>query len=78
MGKNELPNIANCPITYIFLIDVLPKNGLGWVYFSGHCYMFTSWHLDFLQAEEECNQVNRHTNTRPDTRPDTILNSDSQ
>ena len=34
-------------------------DGLGWVYFKGHCYMFTSWHLDFLAAEEQCNQVQR-------------------
>ena len=24
---------------------------------KGHCYMFTSYHLDFLKAEEQCNQV---------------------
>ena len=27
------------------------RPGLGWVYYSGHCYMFTSSHADFLQAE---------------------------
>merc|ERR1711973_627614 len=30
--------------------------GLGWVYFKGYCYMFTSYHVDFLKAEELCNQ----------------------
>ena len=39
-------------------------NGLGWVYFSGHCYMFTSWHLDFLAAEEQCNQVQRRIHSK--------------
>ena len=34
-------------------------DGLGWVYFRGNCYLFTSWHLDFLAAEEQCNQVQR-------------------
>ena len=24
---------------------------------KGHCYMFTSYHLDFLKAEEQCNLV---------------------
>ena len=33
------------------------KGQLGWVYHNGHCYMFTSYHLDFLKAEEECNKV---------------------
>ena len=32
------------------------REGLGWVYYSGHCYMFTSFHADFLLAEELCNQ----------------------
>merc|ERR1712241_291823 len=32
------------------------KDGLGWVYYNGHCYMFTSYHVDFLVAEELCNQ----------------------
>ena len=30
---------------------------LGWVYHNGHFYMFTSYHLDFLKAEEQCNHV---------------------
>ena len=33
------------------------KDGLGWVYYSGHCYMFTSYHVDFLIAEELCNEA---------------------
>merc|ERR1712156_253349 len=33
------------------------KGQLGWVYHNGHCYLFTSYHLDFLKAEEECNKV---------------------
>ena len=33
------------------------KGQLGWVYFSGYCYMFTSYHVDFMNAEEECNEV---------------------
>ena len=32
------------------------KDGLGWVYYNGHCYMFTSYHVDFLKAEELCNE----------------------
>lgn len=32
------------------------KDGLGWVYYNNHCYMFTSYHVDFLKAEELCNQ----------------------
>ena len=32
------------------------KFGLGWVYFSGACYMFTSFHEDFMKAEELCNE----------------------
>jgi len=32
------------------------KDGLGWVYNNGHCYMFSSFHVDFLAAEELCNQ----------------------
>merc|ERR1719150_3684847 len=31
--------------------------GLGWVYHKGFCYLFTSYHTDFLKAEELCNQV---------------------
>mgnify|MGYP001187398648 CR=1 FL=1 len=31
--------------------------GLGWVYHNGFCYMFTSYHVDFLRAEELCNEV---------------------
>ena len=30
--------------------------GLGWVYHKGFCYLFTSYHIDFLKAEELCNQ----------------------
>ena len=30
--------------------------GLGWVYHKGFCYLFTSYHTDFLKAEELCNQ----------------------
>merc|ERR1719479_654408 len=33
------------------------KGQLGWVYFKGHCYMFTSYHETFLKAEEECNKL---------------------
>ena len=33
------------------------KNGLGWVYNAGYCYMFTSFHVDFLEAEELCNMA---------------------
>merc|ERR1711956_116777 len=33
------------------------KGQPGWGYNKGHCYMFTSYHLDFLKAEEQCNQV---------------------
>ena len=29
---------------------------LGWVYNEGYCYMFTSYHVDYLKAEELCNQ----------------------
>ena len=32
------------------------KDDLGWVYHEGHCYMFTSYHVDFLVAEELCNK----------------------
>merc|ERR1712141_893361 len=32
------------------------KGSLGWVYYNGHCYMFTSYHVDYLKAEELCNQ----------------------
>merc|ERR1719219_118691 len=31
--------------------------GLGWVYYDGHCYLFTSVHTQFLAAEEKCNEV---------------------
>merc|ERR1719411_2616417 len=31
--------------------------GLGWVYFSGHCYLFDSVHTPYLAAEEKCNEV---------------------
>ena len=33
------------------------KGQLGWVYHKGHCYMFTSYHMAFLKAEEQCNLV---------------------
>ena len=33
------------------------KGQLGWVYYKGNCYMFTSYHVDFLTAEEQCNEV---------------------
>jgi len=29
---------------------------LGWVYNNGYCYMFTSYHVDYLKAEELCNE----------------------
>ena len=32
------------------------RESLGWVYYNGHCYMFTSYHVDYLKAEELCNQ----------------------
>ena len=32
------------------------KGDLGWVYHKGFCYMFTSYHVDFLKAEELCNE----------------------
>jgi len=32
------------------------KFGLGWVYYDGHCYLFTSYHIDYLLAEELCNE----------------------
>ena len=31
------------------------KDGLGWVYYNGHCYMFTSYHVDFLKAIDSLN-----------------------
>merc|ERR1719500_2132234 len=33
------------------------RGQLGWVYYNGHCYMFSSYHETFLKAEESCNQV---------------------
>ena len=33
------------------------KDELGWVYHNGFCYMFTSYHVTFLRAEELCNEV---------------------
>ena len=33
------------------------KGQLGWVYHNGACYMFTSYHADYLEAEECCNEV---------------------
>ena len=30
--------------------------GLGWVYHNQYCYLFTSYHTDFLRAEELCNE----------------------
>ena len=32
------------------------RDGLGWVYFNGHCYLFTSYHESYLNAEERCNE----------------------
>merc|ERR1712241_730768 len=32
------------------------KDGLVWVYYNGHCYMFTSYHVDYLKSEELCNE----------------------
>lgn len=32
------------------------RSGLGWVYYEGHCYLFTSYHETFLRAEELCNE----------------------
>ncbi len=29
---------------------------LGWIYHKGFCYMFTSYHTPYLEAEELCNQ----------------------
>lgn len=31
------------------------KFGEGWVYHEGFCYLFTSYHCDFMKAEEICN-----------------------
>ena len=36
--------------------------GLGWVYHKGFCYLFTSYHIDFLKAEELCNEQARSLN----------------
>ena len=33
------------------------RDGLGWVYYSGHCYLFTSYHEDYFRAEEKCNEA---------------------
>merc|ERR1719410_2295542 len=33
------------------------RDQLGWVYYNGHCYLFTSYHETFLKAEESCNRV---------------------
>ena len=33
------------------------RDGLGWVYHSGHCYLFTSYHEDYFRAEEKCNEA---------------------
>ena len=30
--------------------------GPGWIYHNGHCYLFTSYHEDFLRSEEICNE----------------------
>ena len=30
--------------------------GPGWVYRDANCYLFTSYHEDFLKAEEICNE----------------------
>jgi len=32
------------------------KDGLGWIYYNGHCYLFTSYHETYLNAEERCNE----------------------
>merc|ERR1711879_365855 len=32
------------------------QGGLGWVYYNGHCYLFTSYHETYLNAEERCNE----------------------
>ena len=36
------------------------RYGPGWIYWSGHCYQFTSYHEDFLKAEEICNEQNAY------------------
>ena len=33
------------------------RDGLGWVYYNGHCYLFTSYHEDYFRAEEKCNEA---------------------
>ena len=33
------------------------RDGLGWVYHNGHCYLFTSYHEDYFRAEEKCNEA---------------------
>jgi len=33
------------------------RDQMGWVYFKGHCYMFSSYHETFLAAEESCNKA---------------------
>ena len=33
------------------------RGQMGWIYHDGFCYMFTSYHTQFLKAQEECNQV---------------------
>ena len=32
------------------------RYGPGWIYWNGHCYQYTSYHEDFLKAEEICNE----------------------
>ena len=36
------------------------RYGPGWIYWNGHCYQFTSYHEDFLKAEEICNEQNAY------------------
>ena len=36
------------------------RYGPGWIYWKGHCYQFTSYHEDFLKAEEICNEQNAY------------------
>jgi len=43
------------------------KDGLGWVYYNGHCYMFTSYHVDYLIAEELCNEAGAYLTDILDT-----------
>ena len=29
------------------------RSELGWIYHAGHCYMFTSYHVDFLTVRND-------------------------